>query len=104
MAGSYVDFVTSLIYGNVLTTSHRDWLDANPNPNGLQWLAHHVDGMLVAYEAWLVAEALPPVTSWDGVRRAPWDSAQDLALEPALDGSFTGVTSVEQVGASLRDR
>lgn len=47
--------------------------------------------MLAAYEGWLAAESLPPVTPWDGVRRAPWDPTQDLALPTTLDGTFTGL-------------
>jgi hypothetical protein len=106
MAGSYVDFVESLIYGNGLAPnpSHRDWLSADPSPNGTQWLQHHVDRMLAAYEGWLAAESLQPVTPWDGVRRAPWDLTQDLALPITLDGTFTGVSTLVVLGAALRDR
>ena len=54
--------------------------------------------MLVTYEAWLAAEGLPPVTSWDGVRRAPSHDA-DLPLPAALNGSFTGVADLADLGA-----
>jgi hypothetical protein len=64
----------------------------------------HVDGMLAAYEAWLAAESLPPLTPWDGVRRAPWDTTQDLALPMTLDGTFAGVSTLVALGAVLRDR
>jgi hypothetical protein len=106
MAGSYVDFVESLVYGTGLAPdpNHEDWLAANPAPDGLQWLEHHVDRMLPALEQWLVDEGLPPLTSWDGVRRAPWDPALDLALPATLDGSFTGVATLADLGAALRDR
>lgn len=106
MAGSYVDFVESLIYGTGLAPdpNHEDWLAANPAPDGLEWLEHHVDRMLPAFEQWLVDEGLPPLTSWDGVRRAPWDPALDLALPASLDGTFTGVATLADLGAALRDR
>ena len=71
---------------------------------GLRWLQHNVDRMLAAYEGWLAAESLPPVTPWDGVRRAPWDPTQDLALPTTLDGTFTGVSTLDDLGAALRDR
>lgn len=106
MAGSYVDFVESLIYGTGLAPdpNHEDWLAANPAPDGLQWLEHHVDRMLPAFEDWLADQELPPLTSWNGVRRAPWDPALDLALPPSLDGSFTGVATLADLGVALRDR
>lgn len=106
MAGSFIDFVTSLIYETELAPNpnHRDWVTANPSPGGLAWLEHHVDRMLAAYEAWLATEGLPPVTPWNGVRRAPWDPSQDLALPAALDGSFTGITALTDLGDALRDR
>jgi hypothetical protein len=106
MAGSYADFVESLIYGSGLGSApnHRDWIGANPSPTGTQWLAHHVDRMLATYTSWLIGEALPPTAAWDGVRCAPWDSSLDLPLPPSLDGSFTGVTTVDQLGNALRDR
>lgn len=106
MAGSYVDFIESLIYGAELAPNpnHEDWLAANPAPGGLEWLEHHVDRMLATFEQWLVDEELPPLTSWDGVRRAPWDPALDLALPATLDGSFTGVSTLADLGVALRDR
>jgi len=106
MAGSYIEFVEGLIYGTGLAPAqnHRDWVAANPSPDGLEWLAWHVDKMLAAYEAWTVAEALPPVTPWDGVRRAPWDATLDLPLPAALDGSFTGVATLTDLGDELATR
>jgi hypothetical protein len=72
MAGSYVDFVESVIYGTALAPNpnHRDWL-ALGLTSGTDWLTHYLDRMLPAYEAWTSAEGLPPVTPWDGTRRAP---------------------------------
>jgi hypothetical protein len=106
MAGSFVDFVESLIYGSGLAPdpNHRDWLAAHPSPTGTEWLQHHVDGMLARYEAWLAAEVLPPVTPWDGVRRAPWDPSQDLPLPSSLDGTFTGVSTLVSLGSELQNR
>jgi hypothetical protein len=46
----------------------------------------------------------PPATPWDGVRPAPWDPAQDQPLPAALNGSFTGVSTLAGLGAALRDR
>ena len=73
-------------------------------PTEEQWLAHHVGVMLPALEAWLAGHHLPPLALWDGTRPAPWDSTRDIPLEPALDGSFTGVASLDQLGEALRDR
>ena len=102
MAGSFVDFVDSLVYGTELAPhpSHSDWVAANPSPGGPDWFVQHLDRMLAAYETWLAVEGLPPVTPWDGVRRAPWDPAQDLALTAALDGSFTGVANLTDLERS----
>lgn len=105
MAGSYVDFVEPLIYGSTLAPNpnHEAWL-ALGLTGGTDWLTHHVDRMLAAYEAWLAAEGLPPVTPWDGTRRAPWDPVQDLPPGTDLDGSFTGIATLDQLGAALRTR
>ena len=106
MADAFVAFVENLIYGTGLAPnpSHQDWLAANPSPSGLAWLTHNIDQMLAALDAWLASQGLPPVTPWDGVVRAPWDSAQNLPLGSDLDGTFTGITTVEQLGQVLRDR
>jgi hypothetical protein len=105
---AFVTFVTRLIYGSgaeaVITPNHRSWVAANPSPTGTQWLAHHVDAMLPAYESWLAAHNLPPIVPWNGTRPAPWDPSQDIPLPPALDGSFTGVTTLGQLGDALAAR
>jgi hypothetical protein len=105
MAGSYVAFVEQIIYGTALAPNpnHRDWL-ALGLTGGTDWLTHYLDRMLPAYEAWTVAEGLPPVTAWDGTRRAPWDATQDLPPGPDLDGSFTGIADLNALGSALRAR
>src|SRR5262245_37948384 len=100
---AYVDFVQSLVYGSAVTPNHQAWLSSTSG-TGVDWLAHHVDRLLPAYEAWLGSERLPPVTPWNGVRREPWNPSSDAALGPDLDGSFTGVTSLETLGVALRNR
>jgi hypothetical protein len=105
MAGSYVDFVESVIYGTALAPNpnHRDWL-ALGLTSGTDWLTHYLDRMLPAYEAWTSAEGLPPVTPWDGTRRAPWDSTEDFPPGPDLDGSFTGIATLNALGSALSTR
>jgi hypothetical protein len=105
MAGSFVNFVESLIYGTGLAPNpnHRDWL-ALGLVGGTDWLTHYLDRMLAAYEAWVAAEGLPPVTPWDGVRPQPWNPALTVALGPDLDGSFIGIGNLDQLGTALRTR
>lgn len=102
---AYVDFVTDLIYGTGLSPNHGDWVAANPSPGGTAWLDHHVDRMLPAMEGWIASLQLPPVTSWNGVVRAPWDSpATDLPVPASLGPGFPGITTLDQLGVALRDR
>ena len=105
---TFVTFVTRLVYGSgaeaITTPNHRSWVAANPTPTGTQWMAHHVDVMLPACESWLAAHSLPPIIPWNGTRPAPWDTSQDIPLPPALDGSFTGVTTLGQLGDALAAR
>jgi hypothetical protein len=105
---SFIDFVSRLIYATggeaVLTPNHRDWLSTHPVPTGSEWLDHHVDRLLPAYEGWLASHTLPPVVPWNGVRPEPWDPSSDVPLGTDLDGSFTGIGSLEDLGAALRDR
>jgi len=105
VAGSYVNFVESLIYGNGLNPNpnHQDWL-ALGLAGGTDWLTHYLDRMLAAYETWVAAEGLPPVTPWDGTRVAPWSPASDIPPGPDLDGSFTGIATLDQLGTALRTR
>lgn len=104
---NFVEFVSRLIYGSgaeaEITPNHKTWVDDNPTPGGSQWFAHHVDNMLSAYESWLASNNLPPVTVWDGVIPRPWDPSDNVPLPVELDGSFTGVSSVDDLGEALRD-
>src|SRR5215210_8440353 len=102
--------ISRLIYGTgaeaVITPNHRQWVSANPSPTGTQWLGHHVDAMLPAYESWLASRNLPPVTPWDGSRPAPWSSASDIPVPVGLDGNFAagGITTLDQLGTALKNR
>ncbi|MEO0972718.1 MAG: hypothetical protein AAFX85_06445, partial [Pseudomonadota bacterium] len=105
---AFVDFVDRLIYGTgaeaEITPNHRDWLAATPSPSGTQWIAHHLDNLLPAYEAWLTGEHQPPLQPWDGTRPEPWDPASSVPLGTDLDGSFTGISTLEQLGTALMTR
>lgn len=105
---SFVDFVTRLIYGTgpeaVITPNHSDWVAANPSPSGTAWLAHHVDRMLPAFQGWLIGHNLPPIVPWDGVQPEPWDASADIPLGADLDGSFTGIASLDDLGTALHNR
>src|SRR5215471_17060624 len=99
---AFVDAVESFIYGTGLAPNpnHQTWLTLGLS-SGTDWLTHYLDQMLAAYEAFLAAEQLPPAIAWDGVRRAPWDSSLDLALGSDLNGSFTGISSLNDLGNAL---
>ncbi len=105
---SYIDFVTRLIYATgseaIITPNHDDWLAANPSPSGTAWLDHHVDAMLATYETWLSDNELPPIVAWDGRRPIPWDAAHEFPLGSDLDGSFTGVATLDDLGSALQSR
>ena len=84
MPANFIDFVSALIYGDMGfaelgtaptagTKNHIHWTRDNlPNTAsnaslpGDQFLAHHLDYMLVRYEAWRSKYFLPPVRPWDG--------------------------------------
>jgi hypothetical protein len=105
---AFNDFITRLIYGTgaegEITPNHADWVSANPSPTGTAWLAHHVDRMLPAFESWRAAHNLPPIVPWDGTRSEPWDSSSDIPLGTDLDGTFTGISTLAQLGAALDGR
>jgi len=105
---TFVDFITRLIYGTggeaEITPNHNDWVSANPSPSGSNWLSHHVDRMLPAFESWLASENLPPIVPWNGVNPEPWDTASNIPLGSDLDGSFTSISNLDDLGAALRDR
>ena len=105
---SFVDFNTRLIYGTgaeaEITPNHDDWVTANPSPSGADWLDHHVDRVLPAFEGWLTSHNLPPIIPWDGTRPEPWDATADIPLGTDLDGSFTGIATLDDLGAALDTR
>lgn len=105
---TYVELVSRLVYGTgsegEITPNHRTWVQDNPNPSGTEWLEHHVDRMLPAYEAWLASENLPPVLPWTGEDPTPWETGNEVPLGSGLDGTFTGIGNLDALGAALRDR
>src|SRR4051794_2451874 len=60
--------------------------------------------MLPAFESWLATNNLPPINIWNGTDTAPYTPGLEVPLDPALDGTFTGVGSLEVLGQKLRDR
>lgn len=111
---TFIEFVTRLIYGTggeaEITPNHSTWVathwagGADPFPvSGTEWLTHHLDRMLPAYENWRATHYLPPIVAWKGTQPAAWDSTQDIALPPSLEDSLTGITSLDQLGVALRD-
>lgn len=82
MAANFIDFITSLVYGDLGTAeigapppgtkNHLTWtLDKLPSSpastvTGNAFLQHHLDVMLSRYEAWRNKYFLPPVRPWDG--------------------------------------
>lgn len=104
----FVEFVSRLIFGTggqaIVTPNHQAWLQANPTPSGTAWIGHHVDSMLTAYRAWLATNHLPPIVPWDGTDTRPWDVGIEVPLPLSLDGSFTGVSTLDNLGVELRNR
>lgn len=103
----FINLVSDLIYGATITPNHRTWVGGNPNPVGTQWLDHHVGQMLPAFEAWLVADGVPPLLPWDGTVISPWPGATGITSVPvpaSLEGSFTGITTEAQLSAALHNR
>ncbi|HEX6077752.1 MAG TPA: hypothetical protein VFZ32_21145 [Micromonosporaceae bacterium] len=103
---AFIPFVESLVYGNALAPAqnHGDWTIAKPSPTGTQWLAHHLDRMLPAFESWLVAGQLPPLTAWDGQFPTPWDPTNTVPLTGGLNGTWTGIATLDDLGAALAAR
>ncbi len=101
---AYIDFVHGLIYGTTLGTNHRDWVNSHAAPTGTQWLAHYLDAMLAEFQSWNASEALPPLRPWDGSLPAPWDATLGTPAPANLLPPFPGVTTLEALGAALRDR
>ena len=112
---SFISTLDRLIYGTgseaLIAPNHRDWLAAS-NSGGEAWINHHIENapnsMLTAFEAWIQSQNLPPLIPWNGVDWAEFSKTDNVnaaishALPAGLDGSFTGITSVEQLGQALR--
>src|SRR5215470_708661 len=111
---TYISLVDRLIYGTgadtIITPNHRDWT-ASPD-SGVGWINHNVENspnsMLTAFENWLQDNNLPPLVPWDGVNWALYDRGDNInqsinvgALPAGLDGSFTGIASLEQLGQAF---
>jgi hypothetical protein len=110
-----VGFLDVLIYGTlaeaVITPNHRDWL-ASGKTGGTDWISHYVDttspnSLLSAFEGWLAANNWPPLVPWDGTNFSPFDpqdnlnGAQGVPLATGLDGSFTSIATLDDLGKAL---
>lgn len=110
MANNYINFVTSLIYGDLGAAelglpaggapNHFNWtLDQLPPASpvtGTEFLNHHVTVMLGRYETWRRNNRLPPVLPWNGTDVFPYlitpavNPAPVAALfAPAFPGGYT---------------
>lgn len=110
MAVNFIDFVTSLIYGNLGASevgpappgerNHLNWtLDLLPSASsssitGEEFLRHHIDVMLNRYEAWRSKYFLPPVRPWEFV---PVTSGESPNIFPGHDASEPPVGPVVPV-------
>ena len=119
MPANYIDFVTSLIYGDLGASvigpppagarNHLNWtLTWRPNSGGTtvtgnEFLVHHLDIMLARYEAWRSLHLLPPVRPWDGTNLFLEISPLVNAVMPgALSGAFPGGWTTNDLGTSVR--
>lgn len=105
---SFVDFVTRLIYGTgaeaVVTPNHSNWLSANPSPGGSAWIAHYLDALLPAYEAWLALNNLPPIVAWAGEDTRPWIAGLEYPLAGDPLDNPTTIASMDALGDAFIDR
>jgi len=96
MAANFIDFVSTLVYGNLGAgvKNQMNWtLDRVASPPapavaGDQFLSHHLDTMLARYETWRSTNFLPPVTPWNGQDVFP--EAGMPVVGPAFPGSLAG--------------
>ena len=102
MATNYINFITSLIYGDLGAaelglpaggaSNHFNWtLDWLPSSvastvTGTEFLNHHVTVMLGRHEIWRSTNNLPPVRPWDGTDVFP--HLITPAVNPALGGRW----------------
>lgn len=109
MPANVIDFMTSLIYGDMGSAelgaaapplppgalNHLRWtLDKKPSSGaitvtGTEFLVHHVDYMLARYEAWRSKYFLPPVRPWNGQNVFP-DHQGSPPVGPALPVTLNG--------------
>jgi hypothetical protein len=103
-----IDFISNLIYGNVITPNHRMWVQSHAVPaNNTDWVSHHVDVLLPPMQSWLSARNQPPLLPWDGTAISPWPGAAgvtSLPLPASLDGSFAGITTEAQLSQAIHQR
>jgi hypothetical protein len=106
MGANYLNFVSSMIYGDLGATelgppaagtkNHlnftRDWYLTPPAAGvaGNQFLAHHLDVMLSRYEAWRSIYFLPPVRPWDGSDAFPDDDPATAPIGPTVPPALSG--------------
>ncbi|MBI1765617.1 MAG: hypothetical protein HYR56_29800 [Acidobacteria bacterium] len=121
MGANNINFVTSLIYGDLGTAelgpppggtkNHLVWtFDNRPTSNvaGNAFLDHHLNVMLSRYEAWRSLYLLPPVRPWDGWDVFPDNDSLTLPVGPgvpaALNGSpFPGTWTTNDLGTAARN-
>ena len=108
MPANVIDFTMALIYGDMgaaelgglrlhcrLCVDDLRWtLDKKPNSGGTtvtgtEFLNHHVDYMLVRYEAWRSKYFLPPLKPWDGQNVFP-DHLGSPPVGPLLPNTLNG--------------
>lgn len=122
MSANFIDFVTSLIYGdmgtaelgtappagtkNLLhwTVDNKPFIASNATLPGNQFLAHHLDYMLARYEAWRSKYFLAPVRPWDGTLAFPPGADNPPVTFPAsLNGSaFPPIWTEVDLGNAVR--
>lgn len=126
MAANFINFVTSLLYGDMgnaeLGTSapplpageqnHLLWTIAKKPSSptttvtGNEFLTHHLDYMLARYEAWRSKYFLPLLRPWDGQNVFPshhGDPPVGPALPATLNGSpFPSGWTLNDLGSAVR--
>jgi hypothetical protein len=122
MSANFINFVSSLIYGdmgtaelgiappagtkNLLhwTVDNEPFTASNTALPGNQFLAQHLDYMLARYEAWRSKYFLPPVRPWDGTLAFPPEADNPAVPLPAsLNGSaFPAFWTQVELGNAVR--
>lgn len=126
MPANAVEFVTSLVYGDMGAgelgagapplppgaLNHLRWtLDKKPSAagttvTGTQFLTHHLDYLLARYEAWRSKYLLPPLRPWNGQDVFPdhmGTPPTGPSLPATLNGSpFPGGWTANDLGTAVR--